>query len=166
MYCHQNHRLIHYFCDLEYIFFFVFLFLGRVQIYIPVTVIFCIYIKTAKFTTYFLQSLIYFWKIIWSKKWRKKNYKTCPHYTDNIIYKRKYVNKGSPIDFIVMSRIQSRTCLHELQYDIHQLWNHYDLHSINHLIACSQGIQKNRIKLLQLKSDCLTIKIWLLMTFK
>lgn len=89
MYCHQNHRLIHYFCDLEYIFFFVFLFLGRVQIYIPVTVIFCIYIKTAKFTTYFLQSLISFWKIIWSKKWRKKNYKTCPHYTDNIIYKRK-----------------------------------------------------------------------------
>lgn len=96
MYCHQNHRLIHYFCDLEYIFFFVFLFLGRVQIYIPVTVIFCIYIKTAKFTTYFLQSLIYFWKIIWSKKRRKKT-KTCPHYTDNIIYKRKYVNKGSPL---------------------------------------------------------------------
>lgn len=153
MYCHQNHRLIHYFCDLEYIFFFVFLFLGRVQIYIPVTVIFCIYIKTAKFTTYFLQSLIYFWKIIWSKKWRKKT-KTCPHYTDNIIYKRKYVNKGSPIDFTVMSRIQSRTCLHELQYDIHQLWNHYDLHSINHLIACSQGIQKNKIKLL--------VTIWLL----
>lgn len=166
MYCHQNHRLIHYFCDLEYIFFFVFLFLGRVQIYIPVTVIFCIYIKTAKFTTYFLQSLIYFWKIIWSKKRRKKT-KTCLHYTDNIIYKHKYVNKGSPLislwclEFMhAVTYLSAWTSIWHTS-TLKSLW-----HSINHLIACSQGIKKNKIKLLQLKSDCLTIKIWLLMTFK